>query len=104
MKTNEQIFEEIKTQGYITEQQISLLKRRGNHQNEDIFDYSLLDAGQFEYGCFITYFDLANEVKEMARGYDFTVSSVEKFKKSGRLCYVWIVDEGDPATTVTRAI
>lgn len=21
-------------------------------------------------GCFITYFDLANEVKEMARGYD----------------------------------
>lgn len=54
-------------------------------------------------GCFITYFDLANEVKEMARGYDFTVSSVEKFKKTGRLCYVWIVDEGDPATTVTRA-
>lgn len=46
--------------------------------------------------CFITYFDLANEVKEMARGYDFTVSSVEKLKKSGRLCYVWIVDEGDP--------
>lgn len=54
MKTNEQIFEEIKTQGYITEQQISLLKRRGNHQNEDIFDYSLLDAGQFEYGVPIT--------------------------------------------------
>lgn len=51
-------------------------------------------------GCFITYFDLANEVKEMARGYDFTVSSVEKFKKSGRPCHVWIVDEGDPATTV----
>ena len=40
MKTNEQIFEEIKTRGYISEQQISLLKRRGNHQNEDIFDYS----------------------------------------------------------------
>lgn len=54
-------------------------------------------------GCFITYFDLANEVKEMARGYDFTVSSVEKFKKSGRLCCVWVVDEGDPATTVSRA-
>lgn len=35
-------------------------------------------------GCFITYFDLANEVKEMARGYDFTVSSVEKFKKKNR--------------------
>ena len=57
-------------------------------------------------GCFITYFDLANEVKEMARGYDFTVSSVEKFKKSGRLCYVWIVDEGDPSTdwTIEEAI
>ena len=55
-------------------------------------------------GCFITYFDLANEVKEMARGYDFTVSSVEKFKKTGRLCYVWVVDEGDPATTVSRAM
>lgn len=55
-------------------------------------------------GCFITYFDLANEVKEMARGYDFTVSSVEKFKKSGRLCYVWIVDEGDPTSPMTRNV
>lgn len=54
MKTNEQIFEEIKTQGYITEQQISLLKRRGNHQNEDIFDYSLLDTEQFGYGIPLT--------------------------------------------------
>lgn len=50
MKTNEQIFEEIKTLGYITGQQISLLKRRGNHQNEDVFDYSLLDTGQFSDG------------------------------------------------------
>ena len=50
MKTNEQIFEEIKTRGYISEQQISLLKRRGNHQDEDIFDYSLLDTKQFSDG------------------------------------------------------
>lgn len=50
MKTNEQIFEDIKKQGYISEQQISLLKRRGNHQNEDVFDYSLLDTEQFSYG------------------------------------------------------
>ena len=50
MKTNEQIFEEIKTRGYISEQQISLLKRRGNHQNEDVFDYSLLDSEQFSDG------------------------------------------------------
>ncbi len=54
MKTNEQIFEEIKTRGYISEQQIRLLKRRGNHQNEDVFDYSLFDAGQFEYGVPLT--------------------------------------------------
>lgn len=54
MKTNEQIFEEIKTRGYISEQQISLLKRRGNHQDEDIFDYSLLDTKQFSDGIPLT--------------------------------------------------
>lgn len=48
MKTNEQIFEEIKKQGYITEQQILLLKMRGKYK--DIFDYSLLDTEQFNYG------------------------------------------------------
>lgn len=50
MKTNGQIFEDIKKQGYISEQQTSLLKRRGNHQNEDVFDYSLLDTEQFSHG------------------------------------------------------
>lgn len=54
MKTNEQIFEEIKTRGYISEQQISLLKRRGNHQNEDVFDYSMLDTEQFSDGIPLT--------------------------------------------------
>ena len=54
MKTNEQIFEEIKKQGYITEQQIMLLKRRGNHQNEDIFDYTLFELEQFDYGIPLT--------------------------------------------------
>ena len=54
MKTNEQIFEEIKKQGYITEQQINLLKRRGNHQNEDIFDYTLFELEQFDYGIPLT--------------------------------------------------
>ena len=54
MKTNEQIFEEIKTQGYISEQQIRLLKRRGNHQNEDVFDYSMLDTEQFSDGIPLT--------------------------------------------------
>lgn len=37
MKTNEQIFEDIKKQGYITEQQIRLLKTRGTQQNKDVF-------------------------------------------------------------------
>ena len=54
-------------------------------------------------GCFITYFELVDKVKEIVRSNDFIVSDVEKFKKSDKLCYVWIVDEGDPATTVTRA-
>lgn len=54
MKTNEQIFEEIKTRGYISEQQIRLLKRRGNHQNEDVFDYSMLDTEQFSDGIPLT--------------------------------------------------
>ena len=47
MKTNEQIFEDIKKQGYINEQQIRLLKTRGTQQNKDLFDYTLLDTEQF---------------------------------------------------------
>lgn len=54
MKTNEQIFEDIKKQGYITEQQIMLLKRRGNQQNKDVFGYPLLDTGQFGGGIPLT--------------------------------------------------
>lgn len=46
MKTNEQIFEEIKTRGYISEQQISLLKRRGNHREEELrFIITVVRAG-----------------------------------------------------------
>lgn len=44
MTTNEQIFNEIKTTGIITEKQISLLKRRSNQNQKDIFDYDLLDS------------------------------------------------------------
>lgn len=55
-------------------------------------------------GCFITYLELVDKVKEVVRSNDFIVSDVEKFKKSDKLCYVWIVDEGDPVTTVSRAI
>lgn len=44
MTTNEQIFNEIKATGIITEKQISLLKRRSNQNQKDIFDYDLLDS------------------------------------------------------------
>lgn len=54
MKTNEQIFEDIKKQGYITEQQVRLLKTRGNQQNKDLFDYTLLDTEQFGCGIPLT--------------------------------------------------
>jgi len=52
-------------------------------------------------GCFITYFDLVDKVKEVARSNDFIVSEVRSFDN---MCYVWVVDEGDPATTVSRAM
>lgn len=44
MTTNEQIFNEIKTTGIITEKQISLLKRRSNAGKKDVFNYDLLDS------------------------------------------------------------
>lgn len=47
-------------------------------------------------GCFITYLELVDKVKEVVRNNDFIVSDVEKFKKSDKPCYVWIVDEGGP--------
>lgn len=52
-------------------------------------------------GCFITYFDLVDKVKEVARSNDFIVSEVRSFDN---MCYVWVVDEGDPATTVSKAM
>ena len=44
MKTNEQIFSEIRETGVISEKQISLLKRRSNQNQKDIFDHDLLDS------------------------------------------------------------
>jgi hypothetical protein len=41
MKTNEQIFEEIREQGYITERQLLLIKNRSNCAQKDLFDYDL---------------------------------------------------------------
>ena len=45
MKTNESILNEIKEAGYITEQQINLLKRRSNNIKKDLFNYDIFPDG-----------------------------------------------------------
>ena len=40
MKTNEQILSEVKSNGFITYAQISLLKNRSNKAKQDILDYN----------------------------------------------------------------
>lgn len=44
MQTNEQIFDEIRNQGFITERQIKLLKQRSQREQRDLFDYSLKES------------------------------------------------------------
>ena len=39
MKTNETIFQEIKAQGFITKQQLQLLKNRSNKEQKNLMDY-----------------------------------------------------------------
>ena len=39
MKTNEQILSEVKSNGFITYTQISLLKNRSNKANQDVINY-----------------------------------------------------------------
>lgn len=39
MKTNEQILSEVKSNGFITYSQISLLKNRSNKDNQDVINY-----------------------------------------------------------------
>jgi hypothetical protein len=55
MKTNEQIFEEIREQGYITEQQIEILKSRSNREGRDLFDYGLIEQMNNGYGIPMTH-------------------------------------------------
>lgn len=42
-KTNEQIFEEIRKRGFMTEQEMKLLKNRSNKEQKDLFDYDLVE-------------------------------------------------------------
>lgn len=41
---NEQIFDNIRKSGYITEREINLLKRRSNAMQKDLFDYIIFDT------------------------------------------------------------
>jgi hypothetical protein len=44
MKTNEQIFSEISENGFITYQQISLLKNRSNKEQKDCINYDSFEG------------------------------------------------------------
>lgn len=50
--TNEQIKENVRNNGFITEREILLLKRRSNTEGHDLFNYDLLDA--FDFGVPVT--------------------------------------------------
>lgn len=54
MKTNETIFQEIKAQGFITKQQLQLLKNRSNKEQKDLMDYDLLESIADGYGIPVT--------------------------------------------------
>lgn len=42
-KTNEMIFAEIRERGFMTEQEMKLLKNRSNKEQKDLFDYTLVE-------------------------------------------------------------
>lgn len=43
MRTNFEIFDEIKRTGFITESDLNLLKARSNREQKDMMDYDILD-------------------------------------------------------------
>lgn len=42
-KTNEMIFAEIRERGFMTEQEMKLIKNRSNKEQKDLFDYDLVE-------------------------------------------------------------
>jgi hypothetical protein len=52
--TNEEIFENVRNNGDIKEQEIRLLKNRSNNEGHDVFDYNLLDRINDGYGIPVT--------------------------------------------------
>lgn len=54
MKTNDVIFQEVREQGFITKQQIQLLKNRSNKEQKDLIDYDWLESIADGYGIPLT--------------------------------------------------
>ena len=50
MKTNKMIFAEIKECGFITKENLQLLKNRSNKQQTDLFDYDFMENFKDGYG------------------------------------------------------
>ena len=50
MKTNEMIFAEIKECGFITKENLQLLKNRSNKEQKDLFDYDFMENFKDGYG------------------------------------------------------
>ena len=49
-RTNEMIFEDVRTNGFMTEKDIKLLKNRSNKEGKDFFDYDLMESLSSGYG------------------------------------------------------
>lgn len=49
-KTNEEIFENVRENGYISEREINLLKNRSNNERRDVFNYDLIEDVADGYG------------------------------------------------------
>ena len=53
-KTNEEIFENVRENGYISEREINLLKNRSNNERRDVFNYALIEEVADGYGVPVT--------------------------------------------------
>ena len=49
-RTNEMIFEDVRTNGVLTEKDMELLKNRSNKEGKDFFDYDLMESLSSGYG------------------------------------------------------
>ena len=49
-RTNEMIFEDVRTNGFMSEKDMKLLKNRSNEEVKDLFDYNLYKSINDGYG------------------------------------------------------